>query len=99
MALFKWISGKWGKFRKQMTCAEFEEFVDSYVEGTLPYVTKVRFEMHMGACPMCRSYVAAYQMTKKLGKAVFDREANESVPDDVPQDLIEAILEAKKKSS
>lgn len=99
MALFKWISAKWNKFRKQMTCGEFEEFVDAYIEGKLPYQTKIRFEMHMNACKLCKSYVNAYRMTKKLGKAVFDREANAIIPDDVPEDLVTAILDARKKES
>ncbi len=41
---------------------------------------------------VCREYLAAYQRTKEVCRAVF-HSSNEPSPDDVPEDLIKAILD------
>ncbi len=41
---------------------------------------------------VCREYLAAYQRTMEVCRAVF-HSSNEPSPDDVPEDLIKAILD------
>ena len=77
-----------------ITCVEFEEFVLSYLEGELPERQKRIFEWHLRICRECREYLAAYKRTIEIGKAVLGP-ANEPVPDDVPEDLIRAVLDAR----
>ena len=77
-----------------MTCLEFEEFVLSYLEGELPERQKRIFEWHLRICRECREYLAAYKRTIEIGKAVLGP-ANEPVPDDVPGDLIRAVLASR----
>ena len=79
-----------------ITCKEFEDFVQSYLDGGLTGSQKSKFEWHMRICRECREYLAAYQRTMELGRAVFDFESA-PVPDDVPKDLIKAILDARDK--
>jgi hypothetical protein len=51
--------------------------------------------LHIRLCRECREYLAAYQRTIEVGREVF-KSADEALPDDVPEDLIKAILEARK---
>ena len=79
-----------------ITCKEFEDFVQRYLDGELTGSQKSKFEWHMRICRECREYLAAYQRTMELGRAVFNSECA-PVPDDVPEDLIKAILDARNK--
>jgi len=78
-----------------ITCREFEEFVLQYLDGELPTKQKKIFEWHLRICRECREYLAAYKRTMEIGKAALGS-AGESVPDDVPEDLIRAVLDARK---
>ncbi len=49
----------------------------------------------MRLCRECREYLAAYQRTIEIGREAF-KSADETLPEDVPEDLIKAILEARK---
>ncbi len=82
------------KLPLMLTCREFEDFVLDYFEGTLPTKQHVIFDIHLMVCHDCRSYLAAYQRSVALSKAVFER-LEDPVPGDVPEDLVEAIIAAK----
>lgn len=77
-----------------ISCAQFEEFMIDYSEGTLPAGQRRRFEAHLNFCRECRDYLAAYNQTIALGKAAF-AERDAPLPDDVPEDLIAAVLAAR----
>jgi hypothetical protein len=49
----------------------------------------------MKLCRECRDYLEAYRRTMEIGQAVFS-EPDESVPGAVPEDLVNAILAARK---
>ncbi len=78
-----------------ITCREFEEFVLRYLNGELPSTQANIFEWHLRICRECREYLAAYRRTIEIGIAVLGP-ADESVPDDVPEDLIKAVLDARE---
>lgn len=78
-----------------ITCREFEEFVLSYLDGELPAKNAKIFEWHLRICRECREYLEAYKRTIEIGKAVLGA-ADESVPEDVPEDLIRAVLESRE---
>jgi anti-sigma factor RsiW len=78
-----------------MTCQELADFIIDYVEGTLPDVQRETFEKHLAVCPSCIAYLKSYRTTKM----VLDDlgcEAQENVPCEVPEDLVNAILAARK---
>ena len=77
-----------------ITCREFEEFVLSYLDGELPARQVKTFERHLWLCRECREYLAAYKRATELGETVVGP-AHDPVPDDVPEDLIKAILESR----
>ena len=78
-----------------ISCKEFEEFILGYLEDRLPAGQRRVFELHLKICPECRDYLAAYRRSIEIGKVVF-QEPSAPVPDDVPEDLVEAILQARR---
>ena len=78
---------------RMITCTEFEDFVLRYLDGELSVKQRSVFELHMRLCRECREYLAAYRRTIEVGREA--RSADEALPDDVPEDLIKAILQAR----
>jgi predicted anti-sigma-YlaC factor YlaD len=78
-----------------MTCKDFVEFLMDYLEGELPKAQKALFEEHLKVCSSCVAYLSTYQDTVALSKAALgDPEA--PVPEEVPEDLVAAVLAARK---
>lgn len=91
----RWLKGLFLKrMHRMITCTEFEAFVLSYLDGELPARQRSVFEWHLRLCRECRDYLAAYKRTIELGRAVLGP-ADDSVPEDVPEDLVKAILDAR----
>lgn len=84
------------RMHRMITCTEFEDFVLSYLDGELPARQRSMFEWHIRLCRECRDYLVAYQRALEVGMAVMPS-PDESLPDDVPEDLIKAILEARRR--
>lgn len=80
-----------------MSCAELDGFVVDYLDGTLPPPQRRIFTLHLLLCRECRSYLERYRRAIALGRAVF-QEPTAPVPDDVPEDLVRAILAARRRS-
>lgn len=81
-----------------ITCAEFEEFIADYLENRLTPSEKRVFEWHLRMCRDCRSYLAAFRLATDMGRQVL-ASASEPVPDEVPEDLVSAILAARRAKS
>lgn len=79
-----------------INCREFENFMIDYFEGSLPKQQVRVFEFHLKICRECRDYLAAYQRTIDVSKRVFAN-ADDPLPDDVPEDLVRAILDARER--
>lgn len=93
----RWVKGFMLKhIPGMMTCQEFEDFVQDYVDGKLSADQQSLFEWHIRLCRECRQYLQAYQRTLEISRAVFPA-PDAPVPDDVPEDLIKAILNARNK--
>jgi anti-sigma factor RsiW len=78
-----------------MTCKYFIEFLHQYVEDTLPEAERARFEEHLSLCRSCVAYLSNYRDTMGLAKLVF-RDPEGPIPQDVPEELVAAILSARK---
>jgi anti-sigma factor RsiW len=76
-----------------MTCEEVVEFLMAYTSGELPETERAAFEEHLAECPDCVSYLHSYEETVRLGKAAC---AGDDL-DEVPEELIRAILAARRK--
>ncbi len=79
-----------------MTCREFAEFLDSYLERSLSGAELAEFERHLVVCKACTAYLDTYRKTIELGRAAF-AESKEALPPQVPDELIRAILAARRK--
>lgn len=77
-----------------ITCKEFENFILDYLDDELPAQQRSRFERHIQLCRECREYLQVYRRTLEVSRAVFPP-PGASVPDDVPEELIKAILKAR----
>ena len=83
------------KLPLMVTCREFEEFIVDYLDDNLTRKQKTVFEMHLRMCADCRAYLEAYQRSIQLGQRVF-AQPETPIPTDVPDDLVKAILLARK---
>ena len=76
-----------------ITCAELEEFVADYLDGSLPEPRRRAMEGHLDDCAVCREFVAAYQRTVQVAKKVFeDESATAKAPEKLVKKLVRAIL-------
>jgi anti-sigma factor RsiW len=78
-----------------MTCRELVDFLMDYLEGGLDPRVRSRFEGHVSACPSCETYLATYRETLRLGHRLLCEPPDGAVPDEVPEDLVAAILAAR----
>ena len=71
-------------------CRELTEFLDDYLGGELEAARRSVFEEHLAVCVDCRNYLESYRATMRLAKW-----AGRDVPEDVPADLIKAVVAAR----
>jgi anti-sigma factor (TIGR02949 family) len=81
-----------------VTCRDFVEFLSEYLSGELAAAERAEFEAHLAACPACVAYLDTYQKTIRLSKASYACRGD-PVPDEVPEQLVQAILAARTKGT
>ncbi len=79
-----------------ITCRQFEDFILAYLEGDLPEKQRFVFELHLKVCRECRHYLAAYRRTIEVSRRAFE-EPDAPVPEEVPEDLVKAVLAARRR--
>lgn len=93
--IMNWMKGiMFRRIHGMLTCREFEDFVLAYLDDELSERQHKQFELHLRLCRECRQYVQAYQRSIKVSQAVFPS-SDEQLPEEVPEDLIKAILKAR----
>ena len=78
-----------------MKCKELAEFLFEYCSGELPAERRAHFEFHLTKCGNCHEYLVQYQMTIKAGKIACG-EMSDELPKNIPEDLVKAVLAARK---
>ena len=81
-----------------MTCRDFVEFLIEYLSGDLADVERAAFEAHLAECLACVAYLQTYEKTIHLIKAAYAH-PEDPVPDEVPEELVRAILAARAQGS
>jgi anti-sigma factor RsiW len=76
-----------------MNCREATEFIMDYLSGQLDDDIVARFERHISRCDGCRAYLSNYKATLALEREAF---ASEPAAEAVPEELILAILQARR---
>lgn len=77
-----------------LTCRALVDFLDDYVEERLAPPERARFEEHLAVCPACVRYLNGYRGTLRVLACVGA--AGDAVPAEVPPQLVEAILAARR---
>jgi len=81
-------------------CSELIDFIADYLTGELPSDARFEFERHLKVCPPCVDYLQTYGDTIRLSRTALCDEHDHSKPTDaVPEDLVKAILAARKKEA
>ncbi len=78
-----------------MTCRELVEFLNHYLDGSLSSEPRTALDHHLSTCQECRAYLKSYQATIQLGQATFCGAGNK-IPDEVPEELVQAVLKARR---
>jgi predicted anti-sigma-YlaC factor YlaD len=94
-SLKKRIHGVMFKLPLMITCNEFESFILAYLEGDLPKRQKLVFEFHLKMFRECREYLQAYRASIELARDAHGAEFTH-LSNQVPEDLVKAILAARK---
>ena len=81
-----------------MTCREFNDFLMDYLSGELPAAESLVFRGHLERCPPCLAYLKSYEQAVRLNRAAFNR-PDAPVPESVPEELVQAILAARRTQS
>lgn len=80
-----------------LTCKQLIESLAEYVEGRLSLSRKAAFMLHLFCCGHCRAYLHNYETTINASKQTFVKTDEDRSSKDVPEDLIQAILKARKE--
>jgi anti-sigma factor RsiW len=80
-----------------ITCRELIAFLGRHIDGELSPEERTEFDRHLAVCPACRSYLESYRETIRLGKAAYSG-PEDRPPDDVPEDIVKAIMAARTKA-
>ncbi len=80
-----------------MTCREVIAFLGEYVADELTPRERATFEAHLAVCPECVAYLRGYRDTIRLVKDA-GAAADDSMLEDVPERLVEAIRAARRTS-
>jgi anti-sigma factor RsiW len=81
-----------------MNCKEFVDFLMAYINEELPEEQRRGFEQHIQDCPPCINYLDTYRETVELERHAYEGEES-AVSRKFPEQLIQAILAARKKTS
>jgi len=77
-----------------ISCETFESFIVDYIDGNLEESQKHIFIQHLRECPACEVYLKNYEYRIQLSKSIF---ANDTDTPNIPNQLVDAILAAKKQ--
>ena len=77
-----------------MTCRDALEFLADYLDGSLPLRKRLSLDLHLSLCRHCRAYLDNY---KKAIQASRDVLTDQSLCEELPEDLIQAILARRKQ--
>lgn len=83
----------------ELSCREFMDVILAYLDGELGPHERQLFDAHIQACPPCLDYLDSYRRTVELtGAAWAACGADDRVPEEIPEELVCAVLAARKSA-
>jgi anti-sigma factor RsiW len=79
-----------------VTCREFNDFLMAYLDRELSGDVQAVFERHLSRCPSCDCYLRQYQATVTAGRIACGDD--DEAPADIPEELIQAILDSRRRA-
>lgn len=76
-------------------CKSFDAFIVDYIDDNLTDEERRIFIKHMNECPPCKKYLDNYQNSIRLSQTAFSK-TKECSKKEIPEQLISAILDARK---
>jgi anti-sigma factor RsiW len=80
---------------RDLTCRELVDFLMAYLDDELSAPVRRAFDAHLALCEDCVNYLRGYEATLRLERRAFDA-PEAAVPDDVPEELVAAILASRR---
>jgi anti-sigma factor RsiW len=84
--------------RPYITCRELIEFLHLYLDGELPPDRRAEFDRHLAVCDSCVHYLETYKTASALGRNAWT-EPEALVGEEVPEELVSAILAARRSGA
>jgi anti-sigma factor RsiW len=78
-----------------MTCGQLTDFIIDYRSGALRPDVRAAFEAHLAECSDCVAYLKSYEDTIALARGALGA-LDDPVPSSVPEELVQAILAARR---
>ncbi len=76
-----------------LSCQDLADLITDYLEGSLTFSERLRFQIHLGFCTGCRNYLNQMKYTiRTLGKL-----PSEPMPEDVRDELLKRFRSWKKR--
>ena len=82
--------------RPYITCRQLIETLGAYLDHELPELATSDFERHLSVCDSCVAYIATYEKTIRMARAVAVYD--EALIGAAPPELIEAVLVALRRA-
>jgi len=82
-----------------ITCEQFDQLITDYYDDNLTKAQRRTFERHLYVCPHCQEYMRAYNESRKMAALSYKDhyEDDDVLPDDVPDELVHAVLQTLKE--
>ena len=81
-----------------MTCQEMADFLADYIGEELDAEVRITFEQHIAKCHNCHVFLDQYRATIVAGRAAYVEIERDESHTAMPEELVQAILEALKKA-
>lgn len=79
-----------------LNCREFEYALQAQLDGARNPFQRWKFELHLRLCRECRDYLAAYERTVELTKALHANSGS-PLPEQTQEKMVKAILESRSR--
>lgn len=80
-----------------INCESFDTFIVDFLDDNLQKNQKLIFTKHLNECPACKKYLENYKKSVQLSQSVF-LSKHQADKQEIPEELVQAILAAKKQN-